>query len=247
MNLINIEQTTIGGNLIETVNARELHEFLEVGRDFTNWIKGRIEQYGFSEGQDFTPILAESEIGRPRTEYYISLDMAKELSMVERNDKGKQARQYFIECERRVKEVQKTPTLPVEKAASHFLSFKTIATAFGLKDNAQLISANVATRKLTGFDFQQLLEIELATPDQIQYLTPTELGKTLTPTLSAQRVNKLLATHGLQTAVGRAWVITDEGLKYARVLDTGKARSDGTMVQQVKWAANTLEGLYLNG
>lgn len=100
MNLINIEQTTIGGNLIETVNARELHEFLESKQDFSTWIKNRIDQYGFVDGQDFTTILGKSSGGRPSKEYAISIDMAKELSMVERNDKGKQARQYFIECER---------------------------------------------------------------------------------------------------------------------------------------------------
>lgn len=241
MNLINIEQTAIGGDLIETVNARELHEFLEVGRDFTNWIKGRIEQYGFVEGQDFTPILAKSSGGRPSTEYHITLDMAKELSMVERNEKGKQARQYFIECERKVK--GQTFNLPIEKAASHFLSFKTIAAAFGLKDNAQLISANVATRKLTGFDFQKLLEIELETPDQVHYLTPTELGKTLNPPLSAQRINKLLEERGLQTKVGKTWVSTDKGEKYTRIIDTGKTHSDGTMVQQMKWASTVLQNM----
>lgn len=103
MNLINIEQAIIDGNLIETVDARELHTFLEVGRDFHTWLSNRIKQYGFVEGRDFTPIMGESSGGRPSKEYAITIDMAKELSMVERNDKGKQARQYFIECERAAK------------------------------------------------------------------------------------------------------------------------------------------------
>jgi phage anti-repressor protein len=63
----------------------------------------RIEQYGFVEDSDFTIILLKSTGGRPAKEYHISIDMAKELSMVERNARGKQARQYFIECERRAK------------------------------------------------------------------------------------------------------------------------------------------------
>lgn len=242
MNLINIEQTTIGGDLIETVNARELHEFLESKRQFANWIQDRIAQYGFVEGQDFT--VNKFVNGRAtQIDYHITLDMAKELSMVERNEKGKQARQYFIKCEKELRGVQKTPELPIEKAASHFLSFKTIAAAFGLKDNAQLISANVATRKLTGFDFQKLLEIELETPDQIHYLTPTELGKTLNPPLSAQRINKLLEERGLQTKVGKTWVSTDKGEKYTRLIDTGKTHSDGTMVQQMKWASTVLQNM----
>ena len=88
---------------IETVNARELHEFLEVGRDFTTWIKQRIEKYGFINGEDFTPIWGKSNGGRPSIEYFISIEMAKELSMVENNDKGRQARRYFIEMEKKAK------------------------------------------------------------------------------------------------------------------------------------------------
>lgn len=102
--LIRINQKDINGNAVNTVNARELHAFLEVGKDFSTWLKDRIEQYNFVENQDFIifPEIGEkSGRGRPSKEYYLSIDMAKELAMVERNEKGKQARQYFIECERR--------------------------------------------------------------------------------------------------------------------------------------------------
>jgi anti-repressor protein len=108
--LIPVVTAEIGGQPITAVDARELHGFLEVGRDFTNWIKDRIEQYGFIEGQDFTVFDSPNSADqsgrggdRRSKRYAISLDMAKELSMVERNEKGKQARQYFIECERRAK------------------------------------------------------------------------------------------------------------------------------------------------
>jgi anti-repressor protein len=103
MNLINIEQTTIGGNLIETVNVRELHEFLGVKTRFNDWFSNRIKEYGFVEGADYKTLTKNLVSGGKRNDHYISIDMAKELSMVERNDKGKQARQYFIECERAVK------------------------------------------------------------------------------------------------------------------------------------------------
>jgi len=112
--IIAIGTASIGGQTIETVNARDLHDFLEVGKRFTTWMQDRIQQYGFVEGQDFLPVLGESSGGRPSTEYHLSLDMAKELSMVERNEKGKQARQYFIECERRAKEA--APQLPQSMA-----------------------------------------------------------------------------------------------------------------------------------
>ena len=87
----------------QLVSARELHEFLEVGRDFSTWIKERIEKYHFEEGKDYSPIMGNSTNSRPRIEYVLKLDMAKELSMVENNEKGIQARRYFIECEKKLK------------------------------------------------------------------------------------------------------------------------------------------------
>jgi anti-repressor protein len=99
--LVPVYETDTGEKVVD---GRELHQFLEVGRDFTNWIKDRIEKYGFIENDDFSPVLAKtSEGGRPRTEYVLKLDMAKELAMVENNEKGSQARKYFIEVDKRFK------------------------------------------------------------------------------------------------------------------------------------------------
>ncbi|WP_223936706.1 antA/AntB antirepressor family protein [Aeromonas caviae] len=92
----------IEGKAVQTVNARELHSFLKVGRDFSNWIKDRIAEYGFVEGGDylvFTKFGENPQGGRPQKEYAIRLDMGKELAMVERNDEGRRARRYFIDCE----------------------------------------------------------------------------------------------------------------------------------------------------
>lgn len=97
---------TIEHNGNTSVSARNLHQFLEVGRDFSNWIKGRISEYGFIENQDFEVFANFGENpkgGRPTKEYILSMDMAKELSMIERSNKGKQARMYFIECEKRLR------------------------------------------------------------------------------------------------------------------------------------------------
>lgn len=100
--LIPIHPSTISEKQVKTVNARELHSFLEVGKDFSNWIKLRIKKYDFVEGQDY--VLTFAKTGERKnvkmTEYHLTLDMAKEISMVERNAKGKEARQYFIECEK---------------------------------------------------------------------------------------------------------------------------------------------------
>lgn len=89
------------------VNARELHQFLESKYQFANWIQERITKYGFVENQDyevFKENLKNSNGGRPQIEYALSVDMAKELSMVENNEKGRIARKYFIECEKIARE-----------------------------------------------------------------------------------------------------------------------------------------------
>ena len=99
----------------ETVNARELHSFLESKQDFSTWIKSRVEKYNFIEGNDFvvcsTNLGSEGRGGQNRKDYFLSLDMAKELSMVENNDKGRQARLYFIEVEKRAREFAEGPGL----------------------------------------------------------------------------------------------------------------------------------------
>jgi phage anti-repressor protein len=99
--LIKIERNREGK---ETVDARELHKFLEVKSEFRNWIKNRISDFSFTEGVDF--IAGKFLPGSDQIDYHLTLDMAKELSMLERNDKGKQARLYFIEREKQFQRVE---------------------------------------------------------------------------------------------------------------------------------------------
>lgn len=113
--LVSLHEQQIGGKPVQTVNGRELHQFLEIGRDYSNWMKDRIAEYDFIEGLDFirvrkfdSPILANQRQrggDRRSVEYFLSLGMAKELSMVERNEQGRMARRYFIDCERRLASV----------------------------------------------------------------------------------------------------------------------------------------------
>ncbi|KDA23360.1 antirepressor [Campylobacter jejuni 30318] len=86
-------------------NVKFLFYFLEIDTKFADWINRRISHYSFIENQDY--IIKEVFTGRrPRKEYYVTLDMAKELCMVENNEKGRQARRYFIECEKRLKNLE---------------------------------------------------------------------------------------------------------------------------------------------
>ncbi|MBF0343711.1 MAG: antA/AntB antirepressor family protein, partial [Nitrospirae bacterium] len=109
--LIPVLQSTIGGREVQTVDARELHRFLEVRKKFSDWVKNRIIEYNFIENTDFITLSQNRESGGRTIEYNLTIDMAKELSMVERNAKGREARQYFIECERRYKAAE-AHTLP---------------------------------------------------------------------------------------------------------------------------------------
>ena len=129
-NLIPIVQRFIAGISTRTVSARKLHEFLQVKRDFSTWIKARIEQYEFEENTDYLLTLPKSGELKNRglqgkTEYYLTIDMAKELAMVERNEKGRQARRYFIDCENKLLEKLKKSTqakpLPSNSKKSRFL------------------------------------------------------------------------------------------------------------------------------
>ncbi|EMA3752537.1 antA/AntB antirepressor family protein [Salmonella enterica] len=116
------------------VNARDLHIFLEVGKRFASWITERISEYGFVENQDFMIISQIREKigrGRPTKDYHLTLDTAKELAMVERNEKGRQVRRYFIECEKRLRP-QETK---VEKVLSGFMP--AIMEAIKLEDKKE--------------------------------------------------------------------------------------------------------------
>lgn len=87
-----------------TLSARELHEFLEIETPFKKWF-GRMAEYGFSQEIDYREVMDKivqnPKGGRPSTDYEITLDMAKEIAMIQRSDKGKEVRQYFLELERR--------------------------------------------------------------------------------------------------------------------------------------------------
>lgn len=96
------------------VSGRDLHQFLGVATQYKDWFP-RMLAYGFVEGQDYLPVSGEIEVslknernlgGRPSTDHALTLDMAKELAMIQRTDKGKQARQYFIEVEKHARQVQ---------------------------------------------------------------------------------------------------------------------------------------------
>lgn len=107
--LIPVFNGTIANETALLVNARDLHTFLDVGKRFASWIVERIAEYGFVENKDFmiiSQVREKIDRGRPAKDYHLTLDTAKELAMVERNEKGRQIRRYFIECEKKLRSMQ---------------------------------------------------------------------------------------------------------------------------------------------
>lgn len=104
-----------------TVSARELHKALEVNTDFSHWFT-RMCEYGFEDGKDFTTFLSESTGGRPSQDAQITVDMAKEIAMLQRTEKGKEVRTYFIQLEKEWNSPEKV------MARALTIANKTIAT-----------------------------------------------------------------------------------------------------------------------
>ena len=91
---------------VQLVDARELHRRLQVQTPFNHWLNRRVSEYGFDENKDYfteNQLLDKNDKKyphRPRTEYFLTIDMAKEIAMVERTEVGKEIRNYFIEMEK---------------------------------------------------------------------------------------------------------------------------------------------------
>lgn len=130
-NIINIDTET------QTISARELHEKLNIESNFTTWFK-RMCEYGFFEGTDFFPKMEESTGGRPAIDYSISVDMAKQICMIQRTPEGKAVRQYLLDLEK----AWNTPEQVFARALK--MADQTISKLKG--DNAALLEDNERMR-----------------------------------------------------------------------------------------------------
>ena len=251
--LIPVAPRQIGGVTVLSVDARDLYKHLNPGTEFKDWMPRRIEDYDFEEGKDFCSFLGESTGGRPPKEYIVSIDMAKELSMVERTPQGKDARRYFIECEHRVL-VGDVAALPVpieskptrvseryrEAAAIAQASIK-LCKLMGMEQNmARVITADVV-RKEAGIDCLPMLAGNIAVKEAP--VTPTKLGELLEPPLSAARVNLLLMEAGLQTRdAEKNYHLTEAGKEFG-ALEPFSSRTSKHVGHRVMWYERALEPL----
>lgn len=130
---------------------------------------------------------------------------------------------------------------PLEKIGDITEQCLKIAHLHGFEGNQALISADKAVKTLTGYSPMKLIgATHLVAEVQAQMLNATELGKQLSPQLSAVKTNLLLAGLGLQVKVEGKWEATEQGKPYSIYLDTSKKHSDGTPVKQLKWYTTVL-------
>ncbi len=169
--LIPVFNGTINSEPVLLCNARDLHSFLGVGKMFAAWITSRLEEYGFIENQDYILLsrIGKQTSGRGghnRKDYHLTLDTAKELSMVERNEKGRQIRRYFIECEKHLRQKSSEPKVVIPR---HFLV--TIhpdgyQETKAISDDAYILSAEDFLRMIIGrgitVDDELLVDFSLA-------------------------------------------------------------------------------------
>ena len=228
--LIKIEKSNVGGDLIETVNARELHKFLEVGKMFANWIKDRIEQYNFIENIDYG-VFAETgnnlSGGRPSKEYAISIDMAKELAMVERSDKGRKARRYFIECEKRLKQVVNQSVPMLSEYEKDLKVIGVIAEVLRVSESSKLGMVKTYCEKHVSRVAPLLpsYAVDSPTGSTAGSSEPTmPISNVVEGIMSAAKANKALDKAGLleqrfrKSSNGEKafWSVTEKGLKYGK-------------------------------
>lgn len=169
--LIQAYQGTLAGQSAILTNARDLHAFLGLKSQFGNWIQSRIKQYGFAEGVDFVSVnktLKRAVGGTTAIDYRLSLDMAKELAMVERTERGREARRYFIECERQLQagsapRLSAPEQVPITAAAFERLLGQTImltgAEYLALKIDAERPRTHAKPQPFTATEKRDMLRL----------------------------------------------------------------------------------------
>lgn len=200
------------------VDARLLYERLESKQEFSNWIKGRLEDVDAIENEDFTIILSKSNGGRPSKEYILRIDIAKEVAMLEKNDKGKSIRKYFIYVENKFR----------SKQNSYIDHFK--------KEQLQLEFIMNILRVNEGGKIKMLEQFNKAnnlTTDYLPKYTEEKITKSISELLkenninmSAVKFNKLLLENGYleekerpsSKGTKKFKSLTEKGLKYGKNL-----------------------------
>ena len=196
------------------VSGRELHEFLEVETPYTMWFK-RMCEYGFVEGADHITILLDGEgVGKSatKTDHAITLDMAKELSMIQRSEKGKEARQYFIAVEKE----WNSPERVMARAL-------------------QIAERTIQSLSVENDKQKQLIGELQPKADYVDYILSSTGTMTISQIaadygMSATALNKILRDEKIQRKVGDQWILYKEHMNngYTKSETINITRTNGT-------------------
>ena len=212
-----------------TVSARDLHEQLHIGTKFTTWFE-RMKEYGFSEGKEFFPKLGETseQGGRPQTDFQISVDMAKQICMIQRSPEGKQIRQYFIDLEK----AWNTPEQIMARAlkmANHSIE--------SLKGRCKFLGEQVVEQQQIITELQpkaNYVDMILQTKSLV---TITQIAKDYG--MSGRKLNKILKELKIQYKVGGQWVLYSKyqngGYVHSRTIDITRTDGRADVTMQTEW------------
>lgn len=206
------------------VSARELHEFLGVGADYRHWFP-RMCEYGFTEGQDFNPVKIDRVqmeggrmVSRVVDDAAISIDMAKEICMLQRNEKGKQARQYFLQLEKDWNSPEKV-----------------MARALQIADREikRLEAENEQQRQVIA-DFEPIKRYVDTILESPGAMATSQIAADYD--MSARQLNKILHEEGVQHCVNGQWLL------YRRHMGQGYTKSRTFTIRRAAEAPGFIHG-----
>lgn len=186
-----------------TVMGRDLHEVLEIKTAYKDWFP-RMCEYGFIEGEDFCSILSESTGGRPSTDHQLTIDMAKEICMIQRTDIGRKVRKYFINVENEYKEIKLINLRESRPDKSHSLEVKEMNARVRMSNQyLKLAAVDTVSQQYKNILVAKSAEILAGEPllplpksEQKMY-SATEIGDMFGVT--AQKVGRIANLNGLKT------------------------------------------------
>ena len=212
-----------------TVSARDLHEQLHIGTKFTTWFE-RMKESGFSEGKEFFPKLGETseQGGRPQTDFQISVDMAKQICMIQRSPEGKQIRQYFIDLEK----AWNTPEQIMARAlkmANHSIE--------SLKGRCKFLGEQVVEQQQIITELQPKANYVDMILQSKSLVTITQIAKDYG--MSGRKLNKILKELKIQYKVGGQWVLYSKyqngGYVHSRTIDITRTDGRADVTMQTEW------------
>lgn len=200
------------------VSGRDLHEFLEVGTQYTKWFE-RMSEYGFIENVDYVAISQKRLTAQGNmtefVDHHMKIEMAKEISMLQRNDKGKQARQYFLDLERQ----WNSPEMVI-KRAHEFLQRRVVALT---TENLLLTQQNNELQPKASY-YDMVLQNK-------SLLSVSKIAKDFG--MSAIALNQMLHDLGVQFKQGDIWLL------YAKYQNKGYTQTSTHVIDADKSRVST--------